>query len=89
MADITQTKATLAALKELAHDVSLVMEDGKVSVGDVTKLPSLLADVKALVEAVKGVKPELEDLSKEELKEVLELVLDLSLDVAKKFGVEV
>lgn len=89
MADIVATKAAIKALKEISHDVGAVMEDGKVSISDITKLPALLSDVKAFVDAAKNVKPELQDLSKEELQEVLSDVLDLGLEVAKKFGVEV
>lgn len=89
MADIVNIKASMETIKALVDSIGDIMADGKVDFKDITEIPSLVAEVKALVEAIKGVKAEAMDLDTAELKEVLSEGLDLVLYVAKKFGVGV
>lgn len=89
MADIAKSKEALEALKGLVDAAAKAMEDGKVGFSDIKLLPSIVSNSKVLVSAVPEIKAELQDLSKEELQELVGLALDVGLDVAKKFGVEV
>ena len=84
--DIASIEETFAAVKELVETAFAVLEDGKVTIGDITKLPALFVEVKKIIEAVQGIGAEAADLDSEELKKVMELVIDLGMFLAAKFG---
>lgn len=84
MAGIEQSKKLLSELAAAAKEIELVLEDGKVSLLDLRHAPALFADVKAAVDALSGVKEELKDLDKDELQELLQMVIDMGLELAAK-----
>lgn len=88
MEDIQSIKQTYDSVKKLVDVVFAVMEDGKVTIGDATKVPTLISELRKLIEAAKGIGPEAKDLDGEELKEVIEGAVDLVLHLAEKFGVK-
>lgn len=81
-------KVAVAKLKEIVESASVIMADGKVGFSDITEVPELYADVRDMVVALQKVQAEVQDLSADEVKELLSLVLDLGVFVAKKFGME-
>ena len=89
MEDIKSIEETIKAIKALVDVAAEVMEDGKVDVKDIAKLPEIFSKTKSLIDALKDVKAEAEDLDAKELREVLIAALDLVLYVAEKFGLVV
>lgn len=87
--DIESLKAAMQQVKILTDIVAEILKDGQVDIKDVKQLPSLIAESKVLVEALKGVKEEVKDLDSAELKELLVLVLEVSLKIGEKFGLKV
>jgi hypothetical protein len=86
---IEAIKEAMARLKDVAEAASVVLEDGKVTVGDLKVVPELFADIKDLVAACKEGQAEIKDLNAEEMKIIVADMLDLVLYVAKKFGAQV
>jgi hypothetical protein len=70
---------TLDVCKDLARSVKEVLADGKVGIGDIKELPSLLSNMNVLFASIKVIGPELKDLDASEIKrlavEGIELVL--------------
>ncbi len=77
---------TIDATKKLVDIVALVFEDGKVSVGDISKLPSLFVELKKVAESVKTVQEEAANLDAQEVKACLEAFVDLVLHAVSKFS---
>jgi hypothetical protein len=86
---IDDIKESIKKLKELSDNVSVMLADGKVDWKDFKGIPEMVADIRELVVALKGVKGEVQDLSAEEMKIVLADVLELGLHIASKFGFSV
>lgn len=81
-------KQAIAKLKEVVESASVVLQDGKLSFSDISEIPEIYADIRDMVVALQSVGAEAQDLSSEEIKQVLGLVLDLGILVAKKFGLD-
>lgn len=79
-------KEAVAKLKEVVESVSVILKDGQITFSDVTEVPELYADVRDMVVALQSASAEVQDLSGDEVKVVLGLVLDLGLSIAQKFG---
>jgi hypothetical protein len=86
---IDAIKEVFGKVKEIVDNAAVVMEDGKVGFSDLTVAPAMFMDIKDLVSAAGMVGDEAKDLSSEEIKEVLALVIDLGMHIAKKLGVQV
>jgi hypothetical protein len=89
MAGIENSKKFLLELASAAEGIQAVLEDGKVTLLDVRHAPKLFGDVKSAVDAIKGMESELKDLSKEEVQELMALVIELGLKLAEKFDLKV
>ena len=87
--DIESIKSSFRSAKALVDIAANVMADGKVNLRDIMEVPSLIAEVKAMVDAVKGVGDEVKDLDPAEIKETMMLGLELILYIAEKFGFKV
>lgn len=83
---IDDIKESVKKLKELSDNVSVILADGKVDWKDFKGIPEMVADIRELVVALKGVSGEVKDLSADEMKLVLADVLELGLHIASKFG---
>jgi hypothetical protein len=81
-------KKAVEKLKEVIESASVVLQDGKISFADISEIPELYADIRDMVVALQSVGAEAQDLSSEEIKQVLGLVLDLGMLIAKKFGLD-
>ncbi len=87
---IEKLKAAMVGLEALSGSVGDVMEDGKVSLGDITKLPSIIsqamqlfADGKAAVDA-----GELQDIDLAEAQELLRVLIEMGAKIFAQFKVE-
>lgn len=88
MAGIESSKKFLSEVSEIVEGVEAVLADGKITLLDLKHAPALFADVKSAVEKLKGMQEELKDLQKEEIEELLALVIDLGLKLASKFDIK-
>ena len=86
---IDAIKEVFGKVKEIVDNAAVVMEDGKLGFSDLTVAPAMFMDIKDLVSAAGMVGEEAKDLSSDEIKEVLALVIDLGMHIAKKLGVQV
>lgn len=76
MADVKELKEAIAGLGEVVLLVKKIMKDGKISLDDVQHLKD--AEFSEVMEGIKGielVKDEVKDLSLDEAKEVIELLV--------------
>lgn len=88
MAGIEQSKEVLKSLKEAVMAAHAILEDGQITLKDARLVPSLIGDMKVIVSKVKAVKDEAADYDKEELQEVVGMLVDIALELALKLGVE-
>jgi hypothetical protein len=88
MAGIEKTKEVLKSAKEAIMAVQAILEDGQITLKDARLIPSIVGDLKVIVAHVKAVKEEAADYDKEELQEVVGLMVDIALELALKLGVE-
>ena len=88
MAGIEKTKEVLKSAKEAIMAVQAILEDGQITLKDARLIPSIVGDLKVIVAHVKAVKEEAADYDKEELQEVVGLLVDIALELALKLGVE-
>jgi hypothetical protein len=80
---VENLKKSIADLGEILKAGSEVMEDGKLSFGDVTKLPALVSGVYHLADDAKAAMEagEIADLDFVECKELLADILDLAAKI--------
>lgn len=83
MAGLEKSLAVVAALSDVVDCVEKVMADGKVTLGDMKVLPSLVADLKLCVGSLQAVKDELSDLDSEEVKQLVAALVDVALKASK------
>ncbi len=78
-------KASIKAVDDMVDTIGAIMEDGKIGIADLMKLPALFGEVKALVAASAQVQAEIGDLDVAEAQELLGAVLAIVAKVASKF----
>ena len=88
-AGIEAIKAGIVRVTEVVDSVAKIMEDGKVNIMDIREMPGLIMDLADLAKLVKQMPAEAKDLDNAELKEVLEMGLNLIVHIAEKVGVAV
>ena len=83
---IEKLKEALGEAKEVVNQVGVILEDGKLSLSDLFKLPGLVGAGNKLVKAIVEASPEVKDLSVEEAVELAPMVIEVIALVASKFG---
>jgi len=83
---IEKIKAALVDLEQLAETMSVVMEDGQITFGDITSAPALLGDLYRLFLDGKAALDagEFADLDIAEVQELLKKLFELGSKIASK-----
>lgn len=83
---IDNLKKSVEDLKGLIASFEVVFEDGQLSFGDLTKLPSLVSDAYGLFRDAKAAidAGEISDISLDEAKELLTILVDLGTQAFAK-----
>lgn len=89
MEGITNLKTAIKATKEVVETLGVVLEDGKVSLPDLVRVPSLFRSVNALIKAAQNSQAEIKDISAEEAQELVGELIPLITLIASKFGYKV
>lgn len=83
---IENIKIAFNKLKEVIDNAVVIMEDGKIGFGDLTMAPEMFMDIKDLVSASMMVGDEAKDLSGDEIKEILGMLIELGTHIAGKLS---
>ena len=83
---IEKLKEALGEVKEVVNQIGVILEDGKLSLSDLFKLPGLVGAGNKLVKAVVAAAPEVKDLSVEEAVELAPIMIEVVALIASKFG---